>query len=141
MSETCWCNSPQSHCTLANTRAAMSHRLPVSPAPGPLAAYAQAFDALFAQRTQRAGFRRSLEGLLLPTERNKTLTALANKEPVRGAQHPMAQRLQWCLTASTWAPEALTQRRVAVLGQTPTTAPHAGGGLVIAETGRRQWGT
>lgn len=119
----------------------MSHRLPVPPAPGPLDAYAQAFDDLFAKRTQRAGFRRYLEGLLLPTERNKTLTALANTEPVRGAQHPMAQRLQWFLTESTWAPEVLNQRRGAVLGQTPTTAPHAGGVLVIDETGDRKWGT
>jgi hypothetical protein len=119
----------------------MSHRLPVPPAPGPLEAYAQAFDDLFTKRTQRAGFRRYLEGLLLPTERNKTLTGLANTEPVRGAQHATAQRFQWFLTESTWAPEALNQRRLAVLGQTPATAPHAGGVLVIDETGDRKWGT
>ena len=69
----------------------MSHRLPVPPAPGPLEAYAQAFDDLFTKRPQRAGFRRYLEGLLLPTERNKTLTGVANTEPVLGAQHPTAQ--------------------------------------------------
>src|ERR671927_1581974 len=109
MSKRFWCNSPQRNVTSATARVTMSHRLPVPPAPGPLEAYAQAFDDLFAKRTQRAGFRRSLEGLLLPTERNKTLTALANTEPVRGAQHPMAQRLQWFLTESTWAPEVLNQ--------------------------------
>jgi DDE superfamily endonuclease len=119
----------------------MSHRLPVPPAPGPLEAYTQAFDDLFTKRTQRAGFRRYLEGLLLPTERNKTLTGLANTEPDRGAQHATAQRLQWFLTESTWAPEALNQRRLAVLGQTPATAPHAGGVLVLDETGDRKWGT
>jgi SRSO17 transposase len=119
----------------------MSHRLPVPPAPGPLEAYAQAFDDLFPKRTQRAGFRRYLEGLLLPTERNKTLTGLANTEPGRGAQHATAQRLQWFLTESPWAPEALKQRRLAVLGPTPATAPHAGGVLVVAETGDRKWGT
>jgi SRSO17 transposase len=82
-----------------------------------------------------------LEGLLLPTERNKTLTGLAHTEPVLGAQHAIAQRFQWFLTESTWAPDAVNQRRFALLGQTPATAPHAGGVLVIDETGDRKWGT
>jgi hypothetical protein len=64
----------------------MTKRVPVEPAPGPLEDYAQSFDDLFANRAQREGFRRYLEGLLLPEERNKTLTALANTEPVAGAQ-------------------------------------------------------
>src|ERR671926_1246821 len=112
MSEYFWCNRPQRHFTLANTRAAMSHRLPVPPAPGPLDAYAQAFDDLFAKRTQRAGFRRYLEGLLLPTERNKTLTALANTEPLLGAQRKEAQSLQWFLSESTWDSERINRRRI-----------------------------
>src|SRR5215210_7389975 len=58
---------------------AMTKRLPVNPAPGPLEHYAQRFDDLFSRaRAQREGFRRYLEGLLLPAERNKTLTALAS---------------------------------------------------------------
>jgi hypothetical protein len=64
----------------------MTKRLSVSPAPGPLEDYARSFDDLFGARAQREGFRRYLEGLLLPAERNKTLTALANTEPVVGAQ-------------------------------------------------------
>ena len=64
----------------------MTRRLPVRPAPGPLEDYAKGFDDLFSSRAQRQGFRRYLEGLLLPVERNKTLTALANTEPVTGAQ-------------------------------------------------------
>ncbi|MCA1838637.1 MAG: hypothetical protein LC674_07900, partial [Actinobacteria bacterium] len=40
----------------------------------PLEKYAQNFDELFNARAQREGFRRYLEGLLLPAERNKTLT-------------------------------------------------------------------
>lgn len=56
----------------------MTKRLPVSPAPGPLEEYVARFDDLFRARAQREGFRRYLEGLLLPAERNKTLTALAN---------------------------------------------------------------
>lgn len=119
----------------------MSHRLPVPPAPGPLETYAQAFDDLFAKRTQRAAFRRYLEGLLLPTERNKTLTGLANTTPVIDAQHPMAQRLQWFLTESTWDPAAINQQRLALLYQTPALAPHGHGVLVIDETGDRKWGT
>jgi len=56
----------------------MTKRSPVSPAPGPLEDYAESFDDLFSARAQRRAFRRYLEGLLLPAERNKTLTALAN---------------------------------------------------------------
>jgi hypothetical protein len=50
----------------------MTRRLPVDPAPGPLEDYAKRFDDLFGARAQREGFRRYLEGLLLPAERNKT---------------------------------------------------------------------
>jgi hypothetical protein len=141
MSKRFWWKSLQRRFYSACMRTAMSHRLPVLPAPGPLEAYAQAFDELFPKRTQRAGFRRYLEGLLLPTERNKTLTGLANTEPVVGAQQPTAQRLQWFLTESTWAPEVINQRRLALLRQTPALAPHAHGVLVIDETGDRKWGT
>src|SRR5215471_181948 len=141
MSEHFQCNSPQKAYPAAHTRSIMSHRLPVPPAPGLLEAYAQVFDDLFTKRPQRAGFRRYLEGLLLPTERNKTLTGVANTGPVLGAQHPTAQRLQWFLTESTWTPEAVNQRRLALLGHLPLTAPHAGGVLVIDETGDRKWGT
>ena len=51
----------------------MTKRSIVTPAPGPLEGYAARFDDLFGARAQREGFRRYLEGLLLPTERNKTL--------------------------------------------------------------------
>jgi hypothetical protein len=70
----------------------MTKRYPVSPAPGPLEEYAECFDDLFGARAQRHSFRRYLEGLLLPAERNKTLTALANTEPVTGAQREGKRR-------------------------------------------------
>ncbi len=70
----------------------MSKRLPCPPAPGPLEKYAESFDDLFATLAQRRGFREYLQGLLLPKERNKTLTALANTEPIVGAQGAPAQR-------------------------------------------------
>ena len=45
----------------------MTKRSIVTPAPGPLEGYAARFDDLFGARAQREGFRRYLEGLLLPT--------------------------------------------------------------------------
>ena len=52
----------------------MTTRRPCPPAPGPLEDYAQRFDALFSSLAQRRGFRDYLQGLLLPRDRNKTLT-------------------------------------------------------------------
>src|SRR5215218_6743959 len=92
--------------------AAVTKRKPVEPAPGPLEDYAARFDDLLANRAQRQGFRRYVEGLLMPEERNKTLTALANTEPVAGAQRKEAQSLQWFLTESSWDPEEVNRRRV-----------------------------
>ena len=68
------------------------------------------------------------------------MTALANTEPVVGAQHPHAQGLQWFLSESTWDPEVVTQRRVEVLCADPLTAPTEQGVLVIDEHGDRKWG-
>jgi len=118
----------------------MTARRPVTPTAGPLEAYCQQFDALFGKSNQRGGFRRYFEGLLLPQERNKTLTALANTEPVVGAQYPQAQGLQWFLSESTWDPDAVTARRLGLLRADPLTAPTAQGVLVIDEHGDRKWG-
>jgi hypothetical protein len=60
----------------------MTRRSSVGPAPGPLEYYARCFDDLFRARAQHHGFRRYLEGSLLPAECNETLTALA-KAPSR----------------------------------------------------------
>ena len=101
----------------------MTKRSPVSPAPGPLENFAARFDDLFGARAQRQACRRYLEGLLLPAERNKTLTALANTEPVVGEQRKEAQRLQWFLSESRWYHEEVNRRRVEILPEDTATAP------------------
>jgi SRSO17 transposase len=118
----------------------MSRRLPVEPAPGPLEGYAARFDDLFGARAQREGFRRYLEGLLLPAERNKTLTALANTEPVAGAQRREAQSLQWFLSESGWDQQELNERRLELLFEEAATVADEDGVLVIDEHGDRKWG-
>lgn len=118
----------------------MTKRQAVAAAPGPLEAYAASFDALFAKTNQRHVFRQYLEGVLLPAERNKTLTALTNTEPIIGAQNASAQSLQWFLSESTWDPDIVNTRRVDLLCADPVTAPHAEGVLVIDEHGDRKWG-
>jgi hypothetical protein len=118
----------------------MTRRLPVDPAPGPLEGYATRFDDLFATLAQRRAFRRYLEGLLLPVERNKTLTALANTEPVLGAQRKEAQGLQWFLSESSWDLQEVNRRRVGLMLEDPKIAPTGSGALVIDETGDRKDG-
>jgi SRSO17 transposase len=107
----------------------MTKRSPVSPAPGALESYAVRFDDLFGARAQRQGFRRYLEGLLLPAERNKTLTALANTEPLKRAQRKEAQSLQWFLSESRWDPQEVNARRLELLREAPRTAPTEDGVL------------
>lgn len=80
----------------------MTKRRAIPAAPEPLEAYASRFDDLFGKSNQQDEFRRYLEGLVLPTERNKTLTGLANTEPYVGAQHPRAQGMQWFLSEANW---------------------------------------
>jgi SRSO17 transposase len=105
----------------------MTARRPCPPAPGPLEGYAQQFDPLLASVAQRRGLRDYLQGLLLPRDRNKTLTGLADAEPIVGAQHRQVQRLQWFLSESTWDHEVVNQRRIELLGADAATAPHAQG--------------
>lgn len=119
----------------------MSERLACPPAPGPLESFAAAFDGLFSTVAQRRSFREYLQGLLLPRERNKTLTALVGTEPVVGAQAAPVQRLQWFLSESSWGVAAVNSQRLAWLFATPATRPHAQGVLVLDDTGDRKAGT
>jgi SRSO17 transposase len=118
----------------------MTARRACPPAAGPLEGYAARFDDLFASLAQRRGFREYLTGLLLPRERNKTLTALAGAEPVVGAQNPGVQRLQFFLSESGWDAEAVNDRRLALLAADARTAPHEQGVLVVDDSGDRKDG-
>src|ERR687883_1234230 len=122
-------------------RGAMTARRPSSAAPGPLEDYARKFDDLFGVLAQREGFRAYLQGLLLPRDRNKTLTGLVGTEPVVGAQAASVQRLQFFLSESSWDAEAINRRRLELLVADPATTPHAGGVLVTDDSGDRKAGT
>ena len=119
----------------------MTTRRPCPPAPGLLEDYAAQFDVLFSSLAQRRGLRDYVQGLLLPRDRNKTLTGLAAAEPVVGAQHREVQRLQWFLSESTWDHQQVNERRVRLLCQDPATAPNDRGVLVIDDTGDRKDGS
>jgi hypothetical protein len=119
----------------------MTTRRPCPPAPGPLEAYAAEFDGLFRSLAQRRGFRDYLQGLLLPRDRNKTLTGLAGAEPITGAQHREVQRLQFFLSESSWDHQQVNDQRVRLLCEEPATAPHEQGALVVDDTGDRKDGT
>lgn len=119
----------------------MTRRVPCPPAPGLLEDYAAQFDDLLPNVAQRRALRAYLHGLLLPRERNKTLTGLAGTEPVAGAQAPPAQRLQWFLSEAAWDAAAMNDRRLELRVGDPATRPHDGGVRVIDETGDRKDGT
>jgi SRSO17 transposase len=119
----------------------MTTRRPCPPAPGPLEGYAQQFDSLWSSLAQRRGLRDYLQGLLLPRDRNKTLTGLAGVEPITGAQHREGQRRQWFLSESAWDHQAVNDRRVQLLCADPATAPNEREALVIDDTGDRKDGT
>ena len=103
----------------------MTARRPCPAAPGPLEDYAAQFDPLLGTLAQRRGFREYLQGLLLPRDRNKTLTALAGAEPIVAAQTADVQRLQFFLSESTWDAEAVNEQRLRLLLNNPATAAHA----------------
>src|SRR6266536_4764812 len=122
-------------CPMPGVDLPMTTRRPCPPATGPLEAYAARFDPLLSRLAQRRGLRAYLQGLLLPRDRNKTMTALAGAEPVVGAQHVAVQGLQWFATESSWDHQQVNQRRVELLMADPATAPHDQGALVIDDSG------
>jgi hypothetical protein len=112
----------------------MTKRRSAAAAPAPLEAYAQHFDELFERRHQREAFRRSREGLVLPAERTKTLTAWANAVPITGAQHAAVQSLPWFLSESTWDAAASRRLRrcgygVDAMSRAPLARANTSGGI------------
>ena len=118
----------------------MAASLAYASVPEPLEDYAVEFDPVFGSPAQRRGFRAYVSGLLLPRERNKTLTALVGAEPVVQAQAAAVQRLQFFLSEAPWDAEAVNARRLALLAEEPALAAHAGGVLVLDDTGDRKDG-
>src|SRR5919202_751383 len=116
-------------------RIAMTARRPCSVAPGPLEAFAREFDDLFGMLAQREGFRAYLQGLLLPRDRNKTLTGLAGTEPVGGAQAAPVQRLQFFLSESSWDAVIVNRRRLETLWTQDE------GVLIVDDSGDRKAGS
>jgi hypothetical protein len=85
---------------------AAAHYFP--PVPLPLDQYASAYDDLFHTSIQRRRFRDYLAGLLLPRDRNKTLTALVGAEPITQAQTAPVQQLQFFLTEAVCSPAEIS---------------------------------
>lgn len=108
--------------------------------PQPLEDFAVQFDPLLHSPAQRRGLRAYLAGLLLPRDRNKTLTALAGAEPLVQAQAAAVQRLQFFLSEASWDAEAVNAQRLALLARQPALAAHVGGVLVLDDTGDRKEG-
>ena len=118
----------------------MAARLTCPALPEPLDDFAVRFDPVLHTPAQRRGFRAYVNGLLLPRNRNKTLTALAGAEPVIEAQAAAVQRLQFFLSEAAWDSEAVNAQRLALLGEQPPLAAHASGVLVLDDTGDRKEG-
>jgi SRSO17 transposase len=119
----------------------MTERKAIPTLPGPLEDYAAQFDYLWVKAAQRESFRAYLQGLLLPRDRNKTLTALAGARPIKDAQYSRVQKLQSFLSESPWECEAVNARRLELLLADLSTAPHQEGVLIIDDSGDRKSGT
>jgi DDE superfamily endonuclease len=88
------------------------------------------FDDLFGRAEERVAFRQYLIGLLLPREHNKTIVELAAIVP--GARR---QALHHFMHDAPWDAEAVNARRLAQWRAHADLAPHAGGVLILDETG------
>ena len=110
-------------------------RKPTAPTAEATDRFCSHFDDLFARLAERTAVRHYLIGLLLPRERNKTLTELAALVP--GADR---QRLHHFLHDASWDSAALNARRLELWRGNPHLGPHTNGVLIIDETGDRKRG-
>jgi SRSO17 transposase len=105
-------------------------RKPTVPTTEAIDQFCAHFDDLFARFEERTALRQYLIGLLLPREHNKTLVELAASVP--GARR---QALHHFLHDAPWEAEALNRRRLQQWQAHPVLGPHAGGVLIVDETG------
>src|SRR5262245_48304635 len=105
-------------------------RKPTPPTTTAIDQFCSHFDELFARYEERRALRQYLIGLRLPREHNKTLVELGAIVP--GADR---QRLQQFLVEAPWEAAALNERRLALWQAHPWLGPHAGGVLIVDETG------
>jgi SRSO17 transposase len=105
-------------------------RKPTAPTTGAIDQFCAQFDDLFARFEERTALRHYLIGLLLPREHNKTLVELATIVP--GARR---QALHHFMHDAPWDATALNRRRLQLWQAHPWLGPHAGGVLIVEETG------
>lgn len=105
-------------------------RKPTAPTTEAVDQFCAYFDELFARYEERRALRQYLIGLLLPREHHKTLVELAAIVP--GADR---QALHHFLHDAPWDAEALNRRRLEQWQAHPYLRPHAGGVLIVDETG------
>jgi SRSO17 transposase len=107
-----------------------TQRKPTLPTTEAIDRFCASFDDLFARYEERTALRQYLIGLLLPREHNKTMVELAAIVP--GANR---QALHHFLHDAPWDAEALNRRRLQQWQAHPYLGPHAGGVLIVDETG------
>jgi len=105
-------------------------RKPTPPTTEAIDTFCAAFDDLFGRYEERRALRQYLIGLLLPREHNKTLVELASIVPEGNRQ-----ALHHFLHDAPWDAEALNRRRLERWQAHPYLGPHAGGVLIVDETG------
>jgi SRSO17 transposase len=107
-----------------------TQRKPTLPTADAIDRFCAAFDGLFARYEERTALRHYLIGLLLPREQNKTVVELAAIVP--GANR---QALHHFMHDAPWDADALNHRRLQQWQAHPYLGPHAGGVLIVDETG------
>jgi SRSO17 transposase len=105
-------------------------RKPTPPTTEAIDAFCSGFDDLFCRSQEREAFRQYLIGLLLPREHNKTVVELAAIVP-----RADRQALHHFMHDAPWDAEALNRRRLERWQAHPYLGPHAGGVLIVDETG------
>ena len=105
-------------------------RKPTAPTTEAIDQFCAAFDDLYARYEERTALRQYLIGLLLPREHNKSIVELAAIVP--GAHR---QGLHHFMHDAPWDAEALNRRRLRQWQAHPYLGPHAGGVLIVDETG------